>query len=122
MPNNIKENDKCIDTTASMNRQDIVARLRESLKREENLKNLLNEAIEALKPFADIKPSTFYLADGSEKEGYEVILTRDWNHGDGTHFTGTDLARARNIVAKSGERKEPSTAHTPPTRGSGVLR
>jgi len=48
---------------------------------------------EALAPFAAIVPSSLYPDDGSENEGYVVILKRDW--GNEQVFTGGDLARAR---------------------------
>jgi hypothetical protein len=52
----------------------------------------------ALKPFAAIKPSSFFAEDGSENERYDVILTRDYS-GQDHAFTGVDLARARAALA-----------------------
>jgi hypothetical protein len=52
------------------------------------------ELEEALKPFAKIKPSSFYPEDGSESEGYGVVLTYH-QAGEGADFTGKDLANAK---------------------------
>lgn len=53
----------------------------------------------AASPFAAIKPSSFYAQDGSENEGYSVVLYsgivhRDWLSGN-VDFTGKDLANLR---------------------------
>ena len=53
---------------------------------------------EALGPFAKIEPSSFFPADGSEEEGYVVILdAKDEDVGISgiSDFTGLDLHRAR---------------------------
>jgi hypothetical protein len=50
----------------------------------------------ALRPFANIRPSTLYPGDGSEKETYVVILDAKSVKSD---FTGSDLARARAALA-----------------------
>lgn len=52
-------------------------------------------AWEALKPFARIKPSSFYATDGSEGEEYSVFLTDVKGI-----FTGKDLARARDALKR----------------------
>jgi hypothetical protein len=53
----------------------------------------------ALRPFANIKPSTLYPDDGSEEETYGVILDCKSIKPD---FTGADLARARAALAPGG--------------------
>lgn len=50
----------------------------------------------ALRPFARIKPSTFYPEDGSEAEPYCVLIAPP--KGNPVEFTGADLARARNAL------------------------
>jgi hypothetical protein len=47
----------------------------------------------ALEPFAKIKPSSFYPDDGSEAEGYLVLLQGTYSNP--VSFTGADLALAR---------------------------
>lgn len=50
-----------------------------------------------LRPFAAIKPSSFYSADGTEAEGYRTFL----HEGPNKEFTGTDLAAARAALGAS---------------------
>lgn len=52
---------------------------------------------QALKPFADIRPSTFYMDDGSEKEGYQAFLCHQ-GAGAVANFNGADLAAARKAM------------------------
>jgi len=59
----------------------------------------LDEAREALKPFANIEPSSFYAKSGYEAEGYSVILSAEGR----VDFTGVDLARARAFIDKAGK-------------------
>lgn len=47
---------------------------------------------EALKPFAAIAPSSFYPADGSENEGYSLVLS---DTASRPTVTGAELAAAR---------------------------
>jgi hypothetical protein len=54
---------------------------------------------EALKPFAEIEPSSLYSDDGSEAEGYVALLRDSTRHLNRADFTGTDLARARQALA-----------------------
>lgn len=54
----------------------------------------------ALKPFASIKPSSFFPEDGSEGEGYAAVIADPLQ--DGVDFTGADLAEARAALG-SGE-------------------
>ena len=75
----------------------MVARLREE-----------NEKLRAaLKPFAAIKPSSFYPPDGSEGEGYVTTLWEKihalGNSNPKPDFTGADLVHARAVLASSGE-------------------
>ena len=56
----------------------------------------------ALKPFAAIKPSSFNAEDGSENEGYTVILSRNLGP-EKLDFTGADLARARAALRQGNE-------------------
>ncbi len=56
---------------------------------------------EALRPFANIVPSTLYPADGSENEGYCVLLAP--KHGNPVEYTGRDLARARAAFTATGD-------------------
>lgn len=61
-----------------------------------------NKALrEASAPFAKIKPSTLFLADGSEAEPYSVILTEDCVHEDPA-FTGKDLDNLRAALKTTG--------------------
>jgi hypothetical protein len=66
---------------------------------------LRKKAEAALAPFAKIRPSTFYAADGGEDEKYAVMLfdtarnKREWIAPDGPDFTGADLARARSALS-----------------------
>ena len=53
----------------------------------------IREMEAALAPFAAIQPSTFYPADGSEREEYGAILREPFSSPPA--FTGEDLARAR---------------------------
>jgi hypothetical protein len=39
------------------------------------LRQLLHEAVEALRPFAALTPSPLYPSDGSESEGYDIVTT-----------------------------------------------
>jgi len=48
----------------------------------------------ALKPFASIRPSSCYMDDGSEKEGYQAFLCHQ-GAGAVANFDGGDLACAR---------------------------
>jgi hypothetical protein len=48
----------------------------------------------ALKPFASIKPSSLYMDDGSEKEGYQAFLCHQ-GAGAVANFNGGDLAAVR---------------------------
>jgi hypothetical protein len=50
----------------------------------------------ALRPFAEIVPSSFCPADGSEAEPYCVLLAP--YAGNPVEFTGADLARARTAI------------------------
>lgn len=52
----------------------------------------------ALKPFAALVPSSFYPADGSEREGYEIILAGS-ERPEAHEFTGADIATARKELA-----------------------
>lgn len=54
----------------------------------------------ALAPFAQIKPSSLHPVDGSETEGYSVMLfeTDRLGHQLAPDFTGADLARAREVL------------------------
>jgi hypothetical protein len=45
-----------------------------------------------------IKPATFSLPDGSEREGYEVVLISEAYDAASPEFTGLDLARARKFM------------------------
>ncbi len=49
--------------------------------------------LEALRPFARIKPSSLYSADGSIGEKYVIFVEPPWSSD--YVFTGADLARAR---------------------------
>lgn len=57
------------------------------------------DLVEALAPFAAIKPSSLYPDDGSEAEEYVVILKG--GHGNPAEFTGADLARARAALSRA---------------------
>jgi hypothetical protein len=48
----------------------------------------------ALKPFASIRPSSCYMDDGSDKEGYQAFLCHQGS-GAVASFDGGDLAAAR---------------------------
>lgn len=63
---------------------------------------LVKEMDEALKPFADLIPSTLYAEDGSEHESYTIILfdPKEYNAPD---FTSDDFARARVVHQKAVE-------------------
>lgn len=50
----------------------------------------------ALRPFAEITPSTLHPDDGREAEPYSIVLAHPKDEGD---FTGADLARARAALA-----------------------
>lgn len=50
---------------------------------------------EALRPFAAIKPCSFYAPDGKELEVYEVVLAVER-----LDFTGEDLRRAREAIGE----------------------
>ena len=53
-----------------------------------------NKALrKAAAPFAAIKPSSFFPADGSENEGYVIYTCSSWK--DRVSFTGKDLANLR---------------------------
>ena len=52
--------------------------------------------VDALRRFAALVPSSLYAEDGSDKEGYEVILARLPAQAD---FDGNDLARVRAALA-----------------------
>lgn len=60
-----------------------------------------DEAREALRPFAAIKPSSFYAPDGSNGEAYRVHLSDDLDPS--ADFTGLDLARARAALSPKRE-------------------
>jgi hypothetical protein len=60
------------------------------------------ELVEALRPFAAIKPSSLYSDDGSEGEEYLVLLRGD--HANQAEFTGKDLARARAALERQNDR------------------
>ena len=62
----------------------------------EILRSQLNEAVEIIRPFAAIEPSSLFSANGSEAEGYIVSLSGEAR----TDFTGHDLARARAFISK----------------------
>jgi hypothetical protein len=77
-----------------------------------HLRAKLAAAVAALAPFAKIRPSTLYAADGSEAEKYAVMLfdtarnKREWMAPDGPDFTGADLARARSVHSAPAQQKE----------------
>lgn len=69
-----------------------------------HLRSQLHKLREALEPFAKIEPSSFYSSDGSEEEGYTVILdakAEDVGISSGPDFTGADLARARTVIQQT---------------------
>jgi hypothetical protein len=74
----------------------LVSRSVEAENSSEVLRSQLNEAVEIIRPFAAIEPSSFFSADGSEAEGYTVSLSGEAR----TDFTGHDLARARAFLSK----------------------
>jgi hypothetical protein len=55
----------------------------------------IEELEAALKPFATIKPSSLFAADGSENEEYVTSLYNGKRMLGDPEFTGKDLARAR---------------------------
>lgn len=54
----------------------------------------------ALEPFAAIAPSSLYPEDGSEDEGYIVLLKSHYDNPKA--FSGVDLARARSSLKGEG--------------------
>jgi hypothetical protein len=59
------------------------------------------ELAAALKPFANILPSTFFPQDGSEAEEYSAVL-HHLSISPKPDFTGTDIGRARAVLAGKG--------------------
>jgi len=55
----------------------------------------LATAREALEPFGKIVPSSFFMEDGTDGEGYRVVLS---DHPADTDITGDDIARARKAL------------------------
>ena len=57
-------------------------------------KSPIEKAKEALRPFANVIPSSFFPFSGSDKERYLVVLAPEDEHD----FTGEDLRRAREAL------------------------
>lgn len=78
-----------IEREAAASHADLIASLEKAEAENARLR-------EALRPFARIKPSSFYPQDGSEAEPYVVVLARPHERPD---LYGTHLARARALTA-----------------------
>lgn len=70
------------------------ALLAEAKFREMGLRDRVAELTAALKPFAEVKTSSFFSSDGSEEEGYDIFIA-DRAKCD---IRGGDFARAREVL------------------------